>query len=253
MAYFFTRSYTYESGVIATSLVGATPAAHPASHALDYNKDSYWENDHASAELKIDLGVARTIDSLWMKHYNIDLFSLYHSPDGTNWTQVNDGTAGELTGYDWLFSFTAQTKRYWKIIITQRLIAANIRIYEVMLMQLRLNMTAEANLPSDVTVTPIDRKGGSYGMASGSAASFGGQFIKADIELVWDSTPSANYENLYLLYSTPVIRPNMTLIPTEARMYQIYRVLWKDKDFPFKQPIPYTDSGYSGTLRFMEY
>jgi len=252
--YFFTESYTYKQGV-AASISGGTPAAgHLPPDAIDYDKASYCETDGANPELVIDLGVARTVDSLWLKHDNIETIEVYHSSDGIAWTETagGDGVIDMGDGILWYFGFTAQSKRYWKIKVATKAGAGNVKFYEAMLMELKLTLEDDIDLPADVRVDKVDTIGGHYVMADGSTLSYAGQRIFARIAVMFQYTPKANKDALEALFASP-IRQALTIVPDEAYPENIYRAIWQEADFKLNYSIPYKPNGFSGELNFIEY
>ena len=246
--YFFTESYPYKSGVILTSLSGTDVT--PISRAADYDKANYWETDAATPELKIDLGTPQAIDSLWIKSGNVTTFELYHSSDGSSWTLVSGSPVDKSNGIFWFFNFTEQTKRYWKIKVTAK--TGNAKIYEFMLMQLRLELDGD-NAPANASPIFQDTDGGGYQMADGSYTTFSGENDFAKIDMPFEYTPKANRDNLYLLYSTPTKRPPLVILPDEESPESIFKMLWLSTEFPLIHGSSYKGAGFSGTLSFQEY
>lgn len=254
MCYFFSQSYTYKNNVT-PSISGGTPVAgHPATDAIDYDKDSYCETDGDTPALVIDLGVARTIDSLWLKHSNISTFALYHSANGSDWTVCSggDGIVDKGSGIFWYFAFTEQIKRYWKIAVTAKVEAGNVKFYEAMLMESKLMLEDEVDLPSDVKVDKIDTIGGSYVMADGGALSYAGQKAYVKIAVMFEFTPKANKDALETLFESP-LRQALSILPDDEYPERIFRVIWNDTDFNLNYSIGYKGSGFSGDLEFQEY
>lgn len=256
--YFFSESYTYKSAAVATSSGGSDVSGREPEYAIDYDMDTQWENDAALPVLKIDLGAAYAIDSLWFKHGNIDTFTLYYSTDDISYFAVSGGTAGSGGVAEWLFAFTEQTARYWRLNVTAKIGGGNASVYDVLLMKQRLAITSIDNLPADIIITPIDRAGGGYEMANGTMATYSGSRDYADIDMVFAYTPVANRDNLYGLYSVDAggfrnIREPLVIFPESDYPEKIYRVLWGDINFPLKRQISYKDAGYGGTLQFQEY
>lgn len=252
--YLFTESYTYKSGVTVSSAGGSDIADHPPEKAIDYNKASYWENDGATPDLIIDLGAIRTIDSLWLKHSNISTFDLYYSDNGSDWTKESEtNRIAKSSSVFWQFDFTTRAKRYWKISITAKIGGGNILIYEVMLMLARALWTDTEDLPADVVIIHSDRIGGSYEMADGSAVSFAGQTLYADIDLIFEYLPKTKRDELFTVFSEPVIRSPIVILPDDNYVDGIYRANWSDNSFNFRYTIGYKGSGFSGTIQLQEY
>lgn len=251
--YFFNKSWVSESGISASSSGGSDVVGHLPAKVYDYDKITYWENDGATPSLIIDLGVARLINSLWMYQDNIDDFDLYYSSNGSDWTKVADGTqADKGDGIWWFFDFTDVTKRYWKITVTSKVGAGNVKIYELMLLELRLTLSEDVDLPSMVVVTPKDMIGGSYPLVDGSVTSYAGIREYSSIEIEFKNVPELVYDGLYLLYSIPLRYP-LVILPDDDKPDKIYRCLWDDTDFNLHYDQPLKLSGFSGTLKFMEY
>lgn len=254
MIYFFTESYTYKPDVSVSDAGGSTIAGREEEFAVDYDQASWWENDGATPDLIIDLGAAYLIDSLWFLQYNISSFTLWHSDDGAIWTEVVD--AGKTdAGNDvyFYFAFTEQTKRYWKISVAGKDSGGeNVKIFEVMLMYQRLVLDDEA-APKIPMVTRKDRTGGSYTMVDGSEQSYSGDYAFADIRMEWEFLAEAEHNSLYLIYSSPMIRPALTILPREDFPEQIFRCVWGSTDFDFQYTIAYGGAGFSGTLEWREY
>ena len=252
--YIFSESYTYRSGVSISSAGGSDVAGHLPAEAIDYDKDSYWENDGATPDLIIDLGAIRTIDSLWFKHSNIYTFNLYYSDNGIAWTlQADTNREAKGTTVFWQFDFTERVKRYWKISVTSKIVGCNIKIYELMLMRAKAIWTNTSYLPADAIVTPTDRIGGGYEMADGSFLTYAGQRLYNDIELIFEYLPKAQRDVLYTIFSSPAIRGSLVILPDDEYPDGIYRTNWSDINFPFRYTIGYKGSGFSGNIKLREY
>jgi hypothetical protein len=251
--YFFNKSWVSESGVSASSSGGSDVIGHLPAKVYDYDKITYWENDGATPSLIIDLGVSRLINSLWMYQDNIDDFDLYYSDNGSDWTKVTDGTQTDKgDGIWWWLSFTEVTKRYWKVEITAKG-AGNIKVHELMLMELRLTLSADVDLPSMVVVTPKDTIGGSYALVDGSVTSYAGIKAYSDIEITFQNIPSDTYDDLFELFTTPSLRYPLVVIPDDDKPSYIYRCIWADDAFNFKYSQSLKLSGFDGSMKFMEY
>lgn len=249
--YYFSESYTYKSGVSASSSGGAD--VHSPSEAIDYDWSSYFENDGATPSLIIDLGTARLIDSLFLKEANITTFKLYHSSNGSSWTEVTDGTKTEKeVGIWWWLSFSEISRRYWKIEVTAK-DGGNVKIYEVMLMELRLTLSDDVDLPSMVVITPKDTIGGSYTLVDGSVTSYAGSRSYNEISIEFTYLPSDTYDSLYELFTTPYLRYPLVVIPDDDKPSYIYRCIWADDAFNFKYSQSMKLSGFDGSIKLMEY
>jgi len=249
--YFFSKSYTYERGVSASSS-GGTDVYDP-SEALDYDMSSYWENDSALPELIIDLGSVQTIDCLFMKEAMITTFKLYHSDDAISWSEVVDGTNTEKeAGIWWWLSFTEVSKQYWKIEVTAKG-ASNVKIYEVMLMELRLALTDNIDLPSMVRMPKKDTIGGAYPLVDGSHTSYAGERDYAEIDIEFQNIDSDAYDNLYTLWTTPSLRYPLVVIPDDDKPSYIYRCVWREMGFDFDYHSELKLSGLDGVIKLMEY
>ncbi len=256
--YFFSESYTHKPDAVATSSGGSDVTGHPPSHAIDYDMNTYWENDAALPVLKIDLGAAYTIDSVWLKHDNISTYTLYYSTDDTSYYAVSGGTAGSGGAARWLFAFTQQTARYWRLNVTAKVGGGNAKVYDVLLMERRLAVTDMQNMPADIRVVPNDRAGGGYQMADGSFTTYSGERAYVDMEIEYQYTPKSNRDSLYALFSTCAngnydIRSPLVIFPDQEYPEEIYRVLWGDARFPLTYQIGYKGSGFGGVLKFQEY
>lgn len=251
MAYFFTESYTYREDVVASS-VGGTDV-YPPANAIDYDQLTYWENDAATPEFVVDLGVARTIDSLFLKHSNILLFTLYHSPDNMAWTSVADGVKTEPeAGTFWFLSFTAQTKRYWKLVVTTKVGVGNVKIYESMLFVMKVHLGDNDGVGM-INAVPDDPIGGSYLMSNGTTQSFAGGKEYQTIDFSFNYCTLAIKNSLYALYNTPTLRNPVVIIPDEDEPSKIYRCVWNTTKFNFTYQTSMKLAGYSGSLSFTEY
>jgi hypothetical protein len=251
--YFFSKSWTYERGVSATSSGGSDVSGHLPAEAFDYDKLSYWENDGATPSLVIDLGTAQTIDSLFLKEAMITTFKLYYSHNGSDWTEVTDGTKTEKeAGIWWWTGFTEVTKRYWKVEVTAKG-ASNVKVYEVMLMELRLTLSDDLDLPSMVVITPKDTIGGLYPLVDGSNTSYAGTKDYAEISIEFKNVDSDVYDYLYGLYTTPSLRYPLVIIPDDDKPSYIYRVIWAETPFDFQYNNSLKLSGFDGTMKLMEY
>lgn len=245
---FFSKPYTYESGVSVSSTGGSTVSGHPETDAIDNDKSSYWENDGATPSFIVDLGVARTIDCLYMKSSQILTFALYHSDNGSSWTQVTDGDLSEEeTGIFWLFDFTEVSKRYWKVeVLTKD--SGNVRIYELMLFE------GKFTLADDVGIVKFkDTIGVSYLMADGASQTASGLRLYAHTALRLQNISKSDRDNLFTLFSLPTPRYPLAILPDDNYPEGVYRVTWGIEDFPLEYSNQYTGSGFSGTFEFREY
>jgi hypothetical protein len=249
--YFFSQAWNYKSGVSASSS-GGTDIYSP-SKAIDYDMNTYWESNGATPSFVIDLGTAQKIDSLFLKETNITAFKLYHSPDNSNWTEVTDGTKAEKeSGIWWWLSFTEVTKRYWKIEVNTKG-SGNVKIYELLLMELCLTLADDEDLPSMVVISPKDTIGGSYGLVDGSVTSYAGSKAYSEIDIEFTNLPSDVYDSLYLLFTTPYLRHPLVIIPDDDKPSYIYRCVWADDAFNFKYSQSLKLSGFDGSIKLMEY
>lgn len=252
--YLFTENYAYDASA-AASTSGTSVGTNTPDKAIDALHNTYWETtDPVVADLKIDLGTARTIDSLWFKHStNILTYRLYHSPDDIVYTPVDVAQNADVDGYTLYLSFTPAARRYWRLdIVTKN--AGNILIYEVLLMAHQLTLDDVNTLPSDMKHNIIDRGGVIYQLVDGTSVTMIGETEKgkAEVSLIFDHTPLANRDDLYDLFVGPPRRPNMTLYPDrDNRKQDIYQVVWP-REFPLTYTLPYKGSGFSGTLTFTE-
>ena len=228
--------------------------SHTPDYAIDNDQMTYWETTDASPQLKVDLGVAQAVDSIWFKSANVAKYRLYYSTDDILYTAAHAEQDGNANGYNFDFEFTPQTARYWRLDITQELVGGNnTLIYEVLLMEHRLTLDDDDSWPSRVEVIPTDRIGGSYVLADGSITSFAGDRARVDIEMFFEYTPFANRNNLYDLYSTPTLRPTLTIFPDDNYPQGIYQVIWQNIDFPLVYQISYKGAGFGGSLKFQEW
>lgn len=254
---FLSESYTYkpdaEASTDGTSVDDNTPDL-----ATDYDKDTtFWETTDVAPSIKIDLGAAYEIDSLWFKSENVSKYQLYYSEDDISYFAAFDEQDGNADGVDFLFSFTAQTEQYWRLDITEEIVVGtNTLIYEIMLMEHRLTLNhIDESLPSMVSVHPTDdRIGGGYILADGSATTYSATKEYVDIKLDFEYTPKANRDAIYELFSLPTLRPPLTIYPIPDEYPEwIYRVVWGNTKFPFSHTIPYRGSGWSGQVEFKSY
>ena len=252
--FIFTRPYTYDSGVVATAVGGTTDPDHPESHAIDHNDNTYWENDAVAPQFDIDLGAAHTIDSFYIRHFNIDLYTLYWSTDDITYTSVSFGTAGSGGTSKWLLEFITKTARYWRIIVTAKVGGGDTKFFEVMLMEHRLSLDDDDSYPAMVDVQDSDRSGGSYELANGAYTTYAGEELFADIEIAFDKITQATRDSLYSLFTTPDFRPPLIIFPAHAEYPdEIFRVLWEDVTFPLTYDKSLKLTGFSGVFRFKEY
>jgi len=250
---YFTDNYAHGDDVEVTSSGGDTITGHSEMDARDGNKATYWESDGATPSLIIDLGQAQVIDSLWLKQEHITAFSLYCSSDGSTWGSAITGTPVDKgNGIFWFFGFASNNKRYWKIVVTTKG-DGNVKIYEVFLMTLRLSQLTDELMPSMVSCIPDDTMGGSYKMGDGSTTSYSGEKPFVAVEIAYQNTTLANRDNLYLLYSTPTLRPPLCVLPDLLYPENIFRVVWADTKFPFDYSNAYQGSGWNGKMSFMEW
>ncbi len=251
--YFFNKSWTYERAVVASSS-GGTDVYSP-SKAIDYNRLTWWESDGATPSLIIDLLTPRTIDSLFLHEDMITTFKLYHSANGSDWTEVTDiGLTEKQAGIWWWFGFTEVSKRYWKISVTAKGMS-NVKVYELMLMELKLTLGAsdELELPEMIISTPTDKIGGSYPLVDGSTTSYAGSKDYAEITIEFKNVSATVRDNLYSLYTTPTLRYPLVILPDDDSPSYIYRCVWQDTGFNFGYSQSLKLSGFDGTLKFMEY
>ena len=252
--YFFNKSWVSESGVSASSSGGSDVAGHLPAKVYDYDKSTWFENDGATPSLIIDLGTARLINSLWLYQDNIDDFDLYYSHNGSDWDKVTDGTQIDKSdGIWWFFDFTDATRQFWKITITSKVGAGNIKIHEVMLLELRLTLSEDLDLPSMVVVTPKDTIGGSYNLVDGSITSYAGIRAYSEIEITYQNIPSETYDDLYELFTTPYLRYPLVILPDDDKPSYIYRCIWSEDAFNFKYSQSLKLSGFDGSIKLMEY
>lgn len=251
--YLLTRNYAYDDVSVA-STPGTSVGANTPDLAIDRDHDTYWETVDALPQLVIDLGSAITIDSLWFKHSaNVVQYRVYHSPDDIVYTAVDVAQAAEADGYTPYFEFTPATRRYWRIDVTSKT-AGNTLIYEALLMEHRLTLTGDTSLPAQVHRKPTDRIGGSYPLANGTVTSYAGSKVYQEVSMQFSNTPQANRDNLYGLFSTPTIRPALTIYPEHAEYPgEILQVVWKSIEFGLVYVASYKGEGFSGTLEFSEY
>lgn len=256
---FFTESYTYKSAAVADSGgIGNDIAGHPCADAFDYDKDSYWENDAAAPQFDIDLGAAYEIDSMFLWHFNIDTYTLYYSTDDIVYNAIVDGTDADYPGLLYKMSFTSQTARYWRVIVSAKAGPGNIKFYEFMLMNHELVLGAggaAVELPRMMDVIVSDKSGGSYSMADGSLSSYSGEKLFVNVDMHFTFLPKTQRDSLYALFTvSDVIRPPLVIYPDETEYPDnVYRVLWVDEDFPLKYQVSLKMSGFRGTLKFQEY
>ena len=251
--YFFTRSYTYDEDAVATIETGTAVTGHEATYANDYDKNSYCEIVDAAPEISVDLGTARTVDSLWFKSDNIDTYEIYYSSDGSAWTLEGTEQTGNTDGANYWIGFTSRSYRYWKIKVTGKTGAGNVKFYEIMFMELRLTISDKLYFPK-LMVEFEDTAGGGYVLADGSWTSYSGEQVYAKIEMTWDvPTPKANRDNLYTLYSTPTVRPMMVIIPDIDNYPDgAFQVVWDQQEFGLTYGMAYKGAGFSGSLKFRE-
>ena len=251
--YFFTRSYTYDTDAVA-STSGTSVGVNLPALAIDKDQSTYWETTDAAPALKIDLSEAQTIDSLWFKSSNVSKYRLYYSTDDIVYNAAF-AEQNSLNGVDYQIELTPRTARYWRLDVTEEdVVGTNTIIYEVLLMEHRLTLDGYDSHPSKLNIMQRDRIGGAYNLADGSATSYSGEKAYTELEFTFSFTPQANRDNLYDLYSTPTLRPSMTIYPEpDAYSSGIYQVVWADTDFNLVYAIGYTGSGFNGNLRFSEY
>lgn len=252
--FFFTRPYNYDSGVVATAVGGTTDPDHPVSDAIDHDIRTYWSNDAATPQFDIDLGAAHTIDSFFIRHSNIDLYTLYWSTDDITYNGVSDGDAGSGGTSKWLLEFTPRTARYWRIIVTAKVGGGDTLFYEVLLMEHRLSLDDDDSYPAMVDVQDSDRSGGGYDLANGAFTTYSGEELFVEIEIVFDKITQATRDSLYTLFTTPDFRPPITIFPLSAEYPDsIYRVLWENTAFPLTYDSSLKLIGFSGSFRFIGY
>ena len=251
--YFLTRNYAYDEDAVA-STPGSSVGANTPDLAIDRDQLSAWETVEALPQLVIDLGSAITIDSLWFMHsLNVVQHRIYHSPDDIVYTAVDVAQDAEADGYTSYFEFTPATRRYWRIDITTKT-AGNVLIYEALLMEHRLTLDDNDSLPAQVHRKPTDRIGGMYPLANGTATTYAGSKLYQEVSMQFSNTPQANRDDLHSLFSTPTIRPALTIYPEHAEYpAEILQVVWKDIEFGLVYSAPYKGAGFSGTLQFSEY
>ena len=257
---FFTESYTYKPDATADNNgVGNDTVGHPPEDALDYDKVSYWENDAAAPQFDIDLGAAYTIDSFFIWHFNIDLYTLYYSTDDITYNGVADGTDEDYPGLKYKMQFTPREARYWRIIVTAKAGAGDIKFYEVMLAHHLLVLGAggaDVELPAMMDVILDDKAGGGYDLANGAFTTYSGERVFVNIDIHFTYLPKTQRDDLLVLYrdADAGYRAPMLIYPDETEYPDdVYRVLWADTKFPMKYQTSYKLSGWKGTLSFQEY
>ena len=257
---FFSECYTYKPGVTADNNgVGNDTVGHPPKDAFDYDRESYWENDAPAPQFDIDLGAAYSIDSFFIWHFNIDLYTLYYSFNGIAYFGVADGTDEDYPGMKYKMQFTPQEARYWRVIVTAKAGAGDIKFYELMLMHHERVLGAggaTSELPAMMDVIHSDKAGGSYEMADGSLSSYSGERVFVNIDIRFAYLPKTQRTSLHSLFlgAEGTFRPPLVIYPDETEFPDdLYRVLWVDKNFPLKYQVGYKLSGWKGTLRFQEY
>jgi len=254
--YFFSESYTYRPD----TTVATTNPPGVKENLLDYDMTTYWTgNDPGGGPCEIVFTFFNTqiIDAIWFKGYNIGTYEVY-AWIAAAWHLVDTIVVNE-TGISYnlhIFDHTHQSSS-WKLAITLTASPGVPLVYEVMLMKHFVTLSdIDDSLPSNVTVTPIDRIGGSYQMADGAQTSYRGIKIYHDITYEYEFTPKANRDALYDVYYsiTYGIRPNIIIYPDPDEYPEgIYRVVFESIDFPFRYQIPYKGSGFGGRLNFKEY
>lgn len=169
---FFTESHTYKLGANAT---GTGVGGNLAPNAIDYNRDTYWESAAAEPHLTIDLITAETIDSVWFYSENVSQWRLSHSDDNVVFTLAVSPQAVVDPAYNFRGAFTAATKRYWRLDVTQEVTPANnTKIYEVFLMSQHLDLGESDDLPADWRLTLGEINAGGYRLNSGNLAAYNG-------------------------------------------------------------------------------
>ena len=243
--YFFTNNYLYEYGVMISgenSIVGF-----PERNINDGDKNTYWSSSASSPAITINMSENRNVDFIWLKASNITSFTVYYYT--TSWTQLNGAVQNKGNNIYWFRANNAVSAKDWKIVFTT---TDYIKLYEMFIMQLRLEQTQEIFLPSKVDVTYEDTIGVEHTLSNGQTVVYSGRRPYANISIEYQYTPKENRDSLYNIYSLPYLRSQFCIIPDEDYPENIYRCVWIDKTFPLIYSISYKGAGFSGTIRLKE-
>jgi hypothetical protein len=171
--YLFTRNYVQDDGVVA-STPGSSVGTNTPDLAIDYDRSTGWETVDALPQLKIDLGAAYLIDSVWFRGANVANWRLYYSTDDISYSAAHANQTGNSDGYNRDVGFTAQSARYWRLDVTTEVSAGvNSIIYEIMLMELEITYL-DGQAIGNFTPSFNDRGGGTYDLANGGMKTFSG-------------------------------------------------------------------------------
>lgn len=250
--YFLSRNETYRVGVIAS---GTDFNSNPVGNAIDYKFDSFWENNDVTPIIKIDLGANKTIDSFWMQEDNIATYTLEHSSDDVSYSPVLSTQATDASGFTYVITFAKQTSRYWRLTINSKTVGGNtVKLYEIQLMELKLNLATAEDRPTRFTKTKRDYFNGSYRLANADLVVYGGlsERGKSDIDIEMTYVTDANHIILETLWKGPPTHPIFTLFPEPTRFRsEIFQVHWLN-GFDFQYAGQSTTFGYSGIIQAKE-
>ena len=280
--YLLTESQTYQNG---TSVTGDGT---DANNAIDYKFNTYWTAT-GSRRITVDLGSAKTIDSIWFHCTNVLTWQLSYSTNNSSYANVFSSTQdGAISGYHYHIGFTERTARYWRLTISSlRNSGAPILCYELQLMKLLLDCSEDAYDSNNKYELrrPMEYKFETQVRDSGSYNTYGSTGItgistltekgKEQFSVKWDYIPESIRQQLYNIWLGPPVNPVITVFPAPTKTVikhqsvvnskfgelveededehpgRIFRARW-DGDFDYKYTTIYKIQGFSLESEFLE-
>jgi len=254
--HFFNRNFVLDDGVVA-STDGSSVGTNLPALAIDNDKITAWEvtSPVTPNGLKIDLGTAQAIDSVWFYGENVATYRLYYSTDDITYNAAFAAETDEgNSGFNLKAGFTEQTVRYWRLDATETTGGNNTKIFEIALMNLQITYD-EGEAISSVNQLITDRGGGSYTLANGEGASYSGMNndAKERLEMVFSFLTDAERSALFAWWdnATGDARPEVFINPI-GDSARAYSAMFENENFEFDYEVDFTGAGWSGSLVFQQ-
>ena len=243
--YLLTKSETINSGVTVT-LSGVTDA----DSIIDGDLTTSVETATLAPTLTIDLGSAKTVDTIFLKGENLNDYTISASTDNSTYTEIEADITVPEHGNSFAMFDNSTAYRYWRTSFSARTSSEPAyRIHEVYLSKLSLDLNTAEKRPlryryqiprtGVVAFETYNQRTVSYKIGDEEKVRLRFEWqnleeeVAADLERLWKGSPHAPS---FLLYPRPDAEPEIIL-----------RVKWQDR-FGFR----YAEYGKRGEAVFEE-